>query len=262
MSYLELIKNNPEFSKLSISHKKLEYYSELMNKAAMGDVSAPDVNYKELIEEVKVKVNNEAMNKLISDCALDALKKELTSEFRNYWRGVIHTEDFVKEFPAVKIAEEATEEKFNTDYIFMTVNPRSEVGLTEFKKAIEKMMSKVWIEQYLYVIEQRGENEEEAGKGYHFHALIYRKGKKFNELNREFKSSMKKITNVDKWNTFQISICSENDIKKRVNYMIGRKSDESKWLKQDIDKVFRKKYNLQDYYEKTKEGIEDLHTLS
>jgi hypothetical protein len=32
-------------------------------------------------------------------------------------------------------------------------------------------MSKKWITNYLYVYEQRGEDEAELGKGFHFHCI-------------------------------------------------------------------------------------------
>ena len=86
----------------------------------------------------------------------------------------------------------------NYTHIFLTINPPPTLSLNDFQKLIKNTLttskgSKLWIEGYLYVLEQRGETEEEQGKGFHTHILIKLIGhKKKSHIDRELKNNWKK----------------------------------------------------------------------
>ncbi len=143
--------------------------------------------------------------------------------------------------------------------IFITVNPRPDIDLLEFMKVLRKYVIKKWIDDYIYVIEQRGITEDESGKGFHSHILIWKPdNKRSSEVIRETKNTFKKICSVDNPSILNIQNCKEEDIEKRRNYMLGLKAlndDPSKEQKQKIDIGFRERNNIEIYYSKNKNII-------
>ena len=76
-----------------------------------------------------------------------------------------------------KLLKKSKQTDLIKEWYFLTINPAPNINLTDFHKTIEKAVSKVWITTYLYVIEQRGENIEELGKGFHTHIILAKKKK-------------------------------------------------------------------------------------
>jgi len=136
-----------------------------------------------------------------------------------------------------------------TPYIFITINPNPHILLQEFIGIMNKMMSKPWIENYLYVYEQRGEDEGESGKGFHFHAIIEKPtNKSYAHILREMSSSANKVCDSSVSNFFNIKNISKEEKERKIIYLTGRKADVSKHLKQDIDIIFRTNNNLKSFY--------------
>lgn len=137
----------------------------------------------------------------------------------------------------------------NTPYIFLTINPNSHITFREFQKVMTKMMSKVWIKQYLYVFEQRGEGFLECGKGFHFHAIIKKQpSKSYQHMVRELSSSANKVCDTSNYHFFNLKNISEEEKERKIVYITGRKADTAKHLKQDMDVLFRQENNLLSYY--------------
>ena len=136
-------------------------------------------------------------------------------------------------------------------HYFLTINPdTTKVSLAVFLKAIHKAMSKKWITEYEWVIEQRGECEAEVGKGYHTH-IIFNKGIKHSKVVLEMTNSFKHIVDMEhemilKWFNLK-SIDAEEKVRK-TGYILDRKADPAKWLKQDMDIIFRQNHGLQKSY--------------
>jgi hypothetical protein len=135
-------------------------------------------------------------------------------------------------------------------YYWICVNPNTAtVPLKMFMDKMEKMMSKKWITNYLYVFEQRGEDEGEAGKGYHFHAIIEKPHNKgYTHIFREISNSVNAVCDSSNFNFFVFQAISEEEKNRKIPYCIGRKADPSKWLKQDMDVVWRKKVGIKSHY--------------
>jgi len=159
---------------------------------------------------------------------------------------------------ALALYEKETQERYaylaaqqskKLNYIFLTINPNPLITLQEFISVITKMMTKPWIEQYLYAYEQRGETLEECGGGFHFHAIIEKpSNKSYIHILNEFKSSGNKVCNTSCIKFFNIKQMSEEEKTRKIPYIVGRKADPSKWLKQDMDIPFRQRNNLLSYY--------------
>lgn len=138
-----------------------------------------------------------------------------------------------------------------TDCMFVTYNPRPDVSLKIAHKQVQDFIQKQKITKYIYVIEQRGTEESNIGH-YHFHILHFHKYDRISHYKRETQSSFKKTCMVSNWACLNIKPCLlELDIQKRLEYMLGDKKDIDglhKQEKQKIDKIFRQKYMLKDYY--------------
>lgn len=132
-------------------------------------------------------------------------------------------------------------------YYFLTVNPCEKIKLEEFIKVIKKAMAKTWISYYVYVLEQRGENETELGKGFHTH-IIFNKGIKNNKVVLEMSNTFKKMCDVSNFHFFNLKSIGDEEHKRKLEYITGIKADDAKHLKQEMDVIWRKKLGLEKYY--------------
>jgi len=134
-------------------------------------------------------------------------------------------------------------------YLFLTINPNPHILLGEFVSVITKMMSKPWIQNYLYVYEQRGEDEGECGKGFHFHAIIKKPANKVpSHITRELASSANKVCDTSCIHFFNLKNISEEEKERKIIYLTGTKADEHKHKKQEMDIPFRQRNNLLSFY--------------
>lgn len=153
---------------------------------------------------------------------------------------------YVERYKHLKKCEEIKE---NSKYIFLTVNPNAYITLVDFINKINKMMSKKWITNYLYVLEQRGETLAELGKGFHFHAIIEKpKTKSYTHMVRELSNSANAVCDTSNFHFFNIKSISEEECQRKIIYLTGRKADEAKHLKQEMDIVWRHNNNLLSFY--------------
>jgi hypothetical protein len=164
-------------------------------------------------------------DKLIKDCAKAIVEERLRGSTAN---------------PLMKIIKDAGKEErkvYTTWWATASLDDKKDIK--DNLKNIHKAMTKKWIEKYEYVIEQRGETEEEAGKGIHVHYIIT--GKKApSQILRELASTLK----IDQ--SF-IKLKPANNIDGLRSYMTGQKTPE-KLKKVEIDKIFREKHNIETYY--------------
>lgn len=146
------------------------------------------------------------------------------------------------------------EDAKNPLHYFITIRPReNSIKFEEFYKNVKNIFKKKWITDYVYVIEQTGITEETLGTGFHIHIIIRRNEKRPSEIIREIKSTVKGMGEVDNHNFLDIKgiYNNENDLKNRLNYILGEKKStegNQKDLKQKIDIIFRQTLNLEKYY--------------
>lgn len=155
--------------------------------------------------------------------------------------------DRVKELQKLKLEKD---DLTKTEMLWITINPRPDVPFDEIKKCMMNIIRKKWLKRYVYVYEQRGEDEDHIGDKPHIHLLLYRDGKKPSHAITEIKNTVKYITNVNHDEIFHVKYVKSNDhnVVNLLNYMLGKKGDESKHKKQEIDILFRQKYNLKSFY--------------
>lgn len=139
-------------------------------------------------------------------------------------------------------------------WIWLTVRPPEFVTFMEFKKQVDKMITKKWLKTYLYVYEQTGMTDKEIGYGKHLHILINRHTKKQSHAETEIRNTFKAWFDYDKPEAnhyFNYNNIHENFVKTKICYMLGNKEttkENNKDIKQHYDRLFRKKMYLKDYY--------------
>lgn len=185
------------------------------------------------------------------------VKMDIEDNFANFLLG-IKTDDYMRQFYEKELLKkyERLKDKMgkipqnDKKYYFLTINPPPNIDLRVFLKAIQKALSKKWITYYEYVIEQRGETLEELGKGFHTH-IIFNNGIKHCKVVSEMTNSFKKILDFGSpyiGNWFKLKNIDEDEMKRKTSYILDRKSEPEKWLKQDMDIIFREKFGLQKSY--------------
>lgn len=187
---------------------------------------------------------------------------------RKYWttyysQMLMYSDKYDEILEGLKSTKKELEELTNnskfvkTDVLYITINPVETVELSKFLKKVKSCVSKKWIDEYLYVIEQRGDSDETVGSGFHCHMFIYHRNetKKWSDVKREVQSSFNSVCNTAKSNCLKImNVTTQNAYDNFLNYMIGLKKDKgNKRIKQEFDKVFREKNGLMNVYTSSQE---------
>jgi hypothetical protein len=150
--------------------------------------------------------------------------------------------------------------KVKTYHYWVTINPEEKILLKDLKSAVDKLTLRSFIEKYMYVIEQRGSNRDEIGKGKHVHIYFkihedkYQVPSKIIEL---MKSTLKKVVNVNT-KALWIQILREEYVKDKILYMIDKNIDnehKDKQQKQEMDQIYREINNLDNYYTNMEEDL-------
>jgi hypothetical protein len=138
-------------------------------------------------------------------------------------------------------------------WVFITVNPDPKCKLQAFVTTVlKRALTKKWITKAYAAFEQRGETQEEAGKGFHVHILLHRGGKSRSQMMKEFKSTFKGLCALGNPKTegsiLNLKAIDDRLVQSKVDYMLGRKTD-VKMAKVQIDRWWRQQLGLQPVYE-------------
>ena len=179
-----------------------------------------------------------------------AMERVVSQYYYNHFNKLIMEEQVEDVLPLFKqIKCDINSVKDTSNFIFLNVNPAPNHSLLSFQQLIEKNLKKVWIKSYLYVLEQRGENLEELGKGFHTHIIIEKtETKQYTQALKELARSFSKCCDTSNYHLYNGSKIRAEDMEKRRNYILGRKADQTKWLKQDMDIIWRKEEFLKSSY--------------
>ncbi len=131
----------------------------------------------------------------------------------------------------------------SSTHILLTVNAKPEVTLQLMVKKINKLVKKKWLTDYLIVIEQRGEDLSNLGKGIHFHALLPRAIEPA-RIRKELASTVTSICDTTNSSCFNIRWTKEKELSKIIKYLQGSKKDSAKTKKLEMDLIYRTQNNL------------------
>lgn len=137
----------------------------------------------------------------------------------------------------------------NTNYVFITVNPKEGVDFDKFRELCEKFAQRKMFKQSWLVFEQRGATEEELGKGFHAHIECERNVEyKPSQIIRNTRNTFKNICNIQVPSTLTIQHHGDDYHEDKMEYINGVKNGEGKDKKQIMDVIFRKNKNLKVIY--------------
>ncbi len=152
---------------------------------------------------------------------------------------------------AEKIREK--NKKQRKGFLFITISPMDENYGEKFINEIKSIFSWSWVNEMYFVLEQRGDTEEDMGRGAHTHILITdwdnEPSKAEKQILEKFKKYVspnlygKKLKEVINFQTKKFEWLGD-----KMEYILGKKTDEGKPEKQTIDKLWRKKNNYENYY--------------
>lgn len=136
-----------------------------------------------------------------------------------------------------------------SNYVFITVNPKKDVDFEKFRELCEKFAQRKMFKKSWLVFEQRGKTEEELGKGFHAHIECVRNvDYKPSQVIRNTRNTFKNVCNLQIEETLKIQHHGEDFHKDKMEYIDGVKTGEGKEEKQIMDVIFRKNKNLQVIY--------------
>ena len=134
-------------------------------------------------------------------------------------------------------------------YMFITINPKPDIKLKTFQIICERYANRKMFENYLYVLEQRGtENAHDLGSGFHCHFLIERKkAYKPSQVKKNTKSTFKNLVGNNKHIDFG-PVSGKSGLQNRQSYMLDKKKNPLKQLKQAGDVIWRNTNDLEPFY--------------
>lgn len=144
--------------------------------------------------------------------------------------------------------------KLSKNLFWITLRPSDEHShrFAEFKTIVtNNYLTRSCFNSYKYAWEQKGETPDTMGKGYHIHILAQCPNYLMKtQLIKDTKSTFKKFCNGDVPEAFiQVEYVRTYEHLNNIRaYMSGIKSDEWKEPACELDKPWRKKYNLDDLY--------------
>lgn len=139
--------------------------------------------------------------------------------------------------------------KNNNRYVWICINPKPDIDLGLFQHKVKKLAERKMFVKFLYVFEQRGQTEEEAGKGFHTHILAERKmSYKPSRICKNVANSCRGLVgNVTNHHHLQVTCIGEDFALDKKQYILGWKKEE-KQLKQKVDAVWRPNNQITRYY--------------
>ena len=169
------------FAKDNISTKHLKYYQDFykstlfFNEVDFQKCIGYDLSNRLWIKDNKYKYQTE-INEYINNNIFEMSKDQLINEFTVYYNKLFN----IKKNPYA--------------FMWITIRPTTETRFSQFFKLVEKSFRKKWITRYIYVFEQKSNNKEKIGDGFHIHALTDIPDNKPNhEIYREFRNTFKHV---------------------------------------------------------------------
>lgn len=134
------------------------------------------------------------------------------------------------------------------EWIFITINPKSNITLTDFHNKIQSLTKWKCFHKGFYVLEQRGETPDNI-HGIHAHIMLVKYNIERKRLIKRLETTFAKYCDLKKAeNTINVKRKSPEHGKETLDeYMKGEKQDD-KLQKVEIDKIWRKENNLDEIY--------------
>lgn len=136
------------------------------------------------------------------------------------------------------------------DYFFITVNPKPDTDLNIFMKLLANFCRRKPVIDFVYNIEQRGETEEDCGKGIHSHMLITWNANMSGKVRQYLGETFKRVIGSNTNNIININKIPKEFVLDKMDYLEGNKWDSEKDSKVAMDLIFREKNKISLLYKK------------
>ena len=145
-------------------------------------------------------------------------------------------------------------------HVFVTIRPQPGTEFKDFYNKVVKAISKKWITEYTLVFEQKGENIETIGDGFHVHFVCnLPANKKHSKVRDEFYNTFKSMCNKKCIDLSPIKDKRTEHVLKYMGYdeetkdfiypnTYDFKNHESKFRALPFDEKFREKNQLKNMY--------------
>lgn len=142
----------------------------------------------------------------------------------------------------------------NNGYLFITINPNDKTQIEYFLKKVIKFIHRNFSDEASAVIEQRGVNETELGKGFHAHIALKRNlNYRPSDIIKGAKNTFKDCCDTKNSALLNIQIIGKDFHKDKLEYINGIKTGEGKSDKQIMDRLYRKNNNIDPVYNALKQ---------
>lgn len=142
----------------------------------------------------------------------------------------------------------------NNGYLFITINPNDKTQIEYFLKKVIKFIHRNFSDEASAVIEQRGVNETELGKGFHAHIALKRNlNYRPSDIIKGAKNTFKDCCDTKNSALLNIQIIGKDFHKDKLEYINGIKTGEGKSDKQIMDRLYRKNNNIDIVYNALKQ---------
>lgn len=156
---------------------------------------------------------------------------------------------FDKYFPSTQLQPGAP----SKDVIYwLTVNPKPTVDLTAFVTQMTRVLNRCLVDKCIYSFEQRGENNDELGKGLHMHAIVWPGRTYKTSFCQRFRDATANLVGCPNKHIWIVKAKPEWVAQKK-DYILGIKWDSEKDRKCMHDRVWREREGLSPYYTKNME---------
>lgn len=156
---------------------------------------------------------------------------------------------------AVDKLKELRENTTSAYYVLVTIRPKEDETMENLMKCTNKIVNKKWMkDNCLWVYEQKGTSEDEAGIGKHVHIIYKHEGLKQAGKKKSWKKCLEEVTDTCRRmieiedNCIDFKPAPKKDREKIFNYLLGSKASEEKEPAQKIDIFWREKLGLKSHY--------------
>jgi hypothetical protein len=134
------------------------------------------------------------------------------------------------------------------DFYFITINPRPNTDVEEFKSHVLGIWNWCWIQKMYVVLEQRGDTPETRGNGLHAHVLIEKCNNEWGKINTQIRDKFKKFCDSPYENTINVKSKKREWLNDKLDYIKGLKTDHGKPDKVIQDQLWRENLQIKPIY--------------
>lgn len=203
-----------------------------------------EIDLNSLAKASMLKPKNKLIQKAYDEAAVSFYKKmfqaTMYANFAEY--GTVPEETTNPKFMQL-IEDSLNRTMSKPPYMFITINPTSDVSLSRLRKKVEKFANRRIIANYFYTYEVREEN-----KGLHVHMIVRYQNVRPYDFKLACKNTFKSVCDANNPHCLNLKQISEDVVQDKVNYLLGHKQD-SKTPGVEASKKYRKDNDLEQFYD-------------